>query len=104
MSAFIRLKRSFSSIFLIASYFLIASLSHAADPIGVLSVVIGSVSIEREVTLRRCRDSRDRTFHRRCRHCVRPFSTIRLPDRIDVMSYVSQSQKIVIRQSIKEKR
>ena len=51
MLAFIRLKRSFSSIFLIASYFLIASLSHAADPIGVLSVVIGSVSIEREGAL-----------------------------------------------------
>ena len=48
MPAFNRLKRSFSSIFLIVSYFLIASLSHAADPIGVLSVVIGSVSIERE--------------------------------------------------------
>ena len=48
MPAFNRLKRSFGSIFLIVSYFLIASLSHAADPIGVLSVVIGSVSIERE--------------------------------------------------------
>ncbi len=40
-------KNGLKFIFLIFCVSLIPNMSHAADPVGVLSVVIGSVSIER---------------------------------------------------------